>query len=295
MTLAASKQTGWKRFTSWLAGPTGLAATVLFLVVAVLLEVIIIYSSMALGLRDMNPIVWNVASVTITISPLFHILPLTVIIVLFASWIYLTRNVAYIPTTKAQPQKTARRPPPSLRRYEKKSFKRLRRFVNRLNKGIEETGRKIRERIANTRLVKYFEQHVAGKTVFKSAWTVVLSFLVLALAISLVVYPFLLPDAVDWLGGGNSLLAGFITWTVGAATAIGQVLSPIGWIAASINSGLTSIATGFRNGVIDFTTPIVQPLVSLDFTGKYMLVQNVAAWSSALIALYAGQPKYRRR
>jgi len=295
MTLAASKQTGWRQLISRWTGPTGLAATVLFLVVAVLLEVLIIYSSMALGLQDTSPLVWNVASLTISISPLFHLLPLTVIIVLFASWIYLTRNVAYMPAKKPQPSRTMRplQPP---RRYERKRFKRLRRFINRLNKGIEETGQKIRERIARTRLAKYFEQHFAGQTVFKNAWIIVLSFAILALVISLIVYPSLLPDTMNWLfGGGNSLLAGFVTWTAGAATAIGQALSPIGWIGTSINGALASIAPGFRSGVIGFATPIVQPLTSLDLTGKYVLIQNVAAWASALVALYAGRPGHRRR
>lgn len=267
---------------------------ILFLAVGVLLEFLIIYSSMSFGLEDTNPLVWNVASFTISISPLFHLLPLSVIIVLSASWIYLTRHVTYTPA-RTQPAKTTRPLPPS-RRYEKKHLKALRRFIGKLDKKIEDAGRSVKERVSKSRLGKYLEQHLAGKAVFKSTWAVVLSFSVLALIVYVIIYPRLIPDAVNWLlGGGNSLLAGFVAWTINAANAVGQTLSPLGWLAANINSGLASLAPGFRSGVIGLTTPIISPLVELDLAGKYVLSQNVAAWAAAIIALYAGRPRRRRR
>lgn len=292
--MAASKQTGWRRLVLRLTAPKGLATMILFLAVAVLLEFLIIYSSMSLGLEDANSLVWNVASFTISISPLFHLLPLGVIIVLFASWIYLTRHVTYGPT-RTQPAKT-KRPLPPPKRYEKKHLKTLRRFIGKINKKIEDAARSVKERISKSRLVEYLEQHLAGKAVFKSALTVVLPFSALALIVYVIIYPQLIPNAVNWLfGGGNSAFDGFVAWTVNAANAVGKALSPLGWIAANINSGLGSIALGFRNGVIGLTTPIIRPLVELNLAGKYVLSQNVAAWASAIIALYAGRPDRRRR
>ncbi len=267
---------------------------ILFLAVAVLLEFLIIYSSMSFGLEDANPLVWNVASFTISISPLFHLLPLGVIIVLFASWIYLTRHATYAPSGM-QPART-KRPLPPPRRYEKKHLKTLRRFIGKIDKKVGDAARSIKERISKSRLAEYLEQHPAGKTVFKSALTVVLPFSVLALIVYVIIYPQLIPNAVNWLfGGGSSAFDGFVVWTVNAANAVGKALSPLGWLAANINGGLASIALGFRNGVIGFTTPIIRSLVELNLAGKYVLSQNVAAWASAIIALYAGRPGRRRR
>jgi hypothetical protein len=292
--LAASKQTNWRRRVSKWIAPTGVAATISFLALVVLLELIIIYSSISLGLEDTNPLAWNTGAFTISISPIFHLLPVSVIIVLFASWIYLTRHIPNTPT-RLQPAKTIRPLPPP-RRYEKRRFRILRRFISRLNKKIDDAGRSIKERISESQLAKYLDQHVAGKAVFKSAWTVVLSFSVLALVAYLIIYPQLIPNAVNWLfGGGSSLLDGFVAWTANAANAVGQTLSPLGWLAANINNGLAAAAPSFRSGVIDLTTPIVKPLVDLSLVGKYVLSQNVAAWASAIIALYAGRPNRRRR
>jgi len=290
-----TKQTaGWKQYFFKWTGTTGLAAIIVFFVVSVFLEYIIVSTSMSLGVTDTNLISWNIGSFTISISPLFHLLPLSVIVVLFASWIYLTRHEAYMPT-KTQPQRTIRSLPPP-RRYEKRRLRRLRRFVNRINKGLDNLGRGIKDRISKTRFVKYLEEHFTGKAVVKSAWTIVLSFCILALLVYLIAYPQLIPNAVNWLlGGGNSALAGFITWTIGAANAIGQALAPLGWLAANIDSGLVAISAGFRGGVIGLTTPIVKPLVQLDLVGKYVLIQNVAAWFAAIVSLYYGSRVHRRR
>lgn len=253
-----------------------------------------IYTAISMGVTDTNLISWTIGSFTLSLSPLFHILPLVVMIVLFASWTFLTRHETYVPS-KMQPQKKVRPLPPP-RRYERKSFRRLRRFVNRISKSLDNFGRGIKERIANTRLAKYLEEHLMGKAVAKSAWSIVLPFCALALLIYVIVFPQLIPNAVNWLlGGGNSVLAGFINWTIGAANAIGHTLSPLGWLGVSIESGLQGIAAGFRNGVIGLTTPIVNPLVRSDLVGKYVIVQNVAAWFAALVSLYYGSRVHRRR
>jgi hypothetical protein len=291
---AKQTPTGWKQYFFKWTGTTGLAAVIVFFAVSVFLEYVIVSTSISLGVTDTNLIIWNIGSLTITISPLFHLLPLSVIIVLLASWTYLTRHETYMPA-KIQHQRKGRPLPPS-RRYEKRSFRRLRRFVNRINRGLDNLGRGIKARIAETRFARYLEKHFAGKAVVKSAWTVVLSFCVLALLFYLIAYPQLIPKAVNWLlGGGNSALQGFITGTMGAANAIGQALPPLGWLGASIENGLAAISLGFRNGVIGLTTPFVKPLVQSDLVGKYVFVQNIAAWFAAVVSLYHGSRVHRRR
>jgi hypothetical protein len=207
---------------------------------------------------------------------------------------YVTQRATILPVRKQQARVTRPLPPP--RRYEKKRFKTLRRAINRLNKRIDDAGRSIRERISRSRVAKFSEQHAAGRAVFNSAWAIMLPFSILAFIVYLIIYPQLIPNAVNWLlGGGSSLLAGFITWTIKGANAVGRVVSPLGWLGSSIEEGLASIALGFRNGVIGLTTPIIKPVVQSSLVGKYVLVQNVAAWASAIIALYAGQRGRRHR
>lgn len=266
----------------------------MFFAVSVFLEYVIVSTSISLGVKDTNLIIWKIGSFTITISPLFHLLPLSVIIVLFASWTYLSKHETYT-SAKTQLQKKARPLSPP-RRYEKRSYRRFRRFVGRINRGLDNLGRGIKERIAKTRFGNYLERHFAAKAVVKSAWTIVLSFCVLALLIYFIAYPQLIPNAATWLlGGGNSALQGFITWTIGAADAIGTALSPLGWLGANIENGLTAISLGFRNGVISLTTPIVKPLIQTDLVGKYVLIQNIAAWFAAIVSLYYGSRIHRRR
>lgn len=294
MTTPKQTTTGWRQYFFRWTGTTGLVAIIAFFVVSVLLEFIIVSTSMALGVVDTNLIVWNLGAFVINISPLFHILPLAVIIVLFASWIYLTRHEAYMPP-KTRPQRTDRPLPPP-RRYEKRSFRRLRRFVNRINKGLDSFGRGINERITESKVAKYLEEHLTGRAVVKSAWTIALIFCVLTLLVYVIAYPQLIPNAVNWLlGGGNSALQGFITWTINGADAIGQALSPLGWLAVAIENGLAAVSVGFRVAAIALTTPIVKPLVQSDAVGKYVLIQNVAAWFPATLSLYFGSRIHRRR
>jgi hypothetical protein len=199
-----------------------------------------------------------------------------------------------MPGRKLQARTTRPLPPP--RRYERKRLRALRRVISRLDKRIDDAGRSVRERISKSRLAKLSERHGAGRAVFNSAWAVMLPFSILAFIVYLIVYPQLVPNAVNWLlGGGNSILAGFIMWTIKGSDSVGRTLSPLGWLGSSIESGLASNALGFRNGVIGLTTPIIKPLVGSSLVGKYVVVQNVAAWASAIIALYAGQRGRRRR
>jgi len=292
--LATPEQTGWRRRILKWTTPTGIATLILFLAVVVLLEFLIIYSSISMGLKDTNPLVWKTSLFKIGISPLFQLLPICVIIVLFTSWIYVTQHTPSMPIRKQQAR--IARPLPRPRRYEKKRFRTLRRVISRINKRIDDAGRSIRERISKSRLAKFSERHAAGRRVFDSAWAILLPFSVLAFIVYLIMYPQLTPNAVNWLlGGGNSALAGFITWTIKGANAVGRTLSPLGWLGSSIENGLASVALGFRNGVIGLTTPVIKPLVASSLVGKYVVVQNIAAWASALIALHAGQRGRRRR
>ncbi|MBX5327296.1 MAG: hypothetical protein ACQXXH_04990 [Candidatus Bathyarchaeia archaeon] len=283
--MSTQAQISWKQRISKWTTPKGLASIIVFLIIVFLLEYLIVYSSISFGLEDNNMLSWQVLSLTITISPLFHILPLSVMLVLVLSWMHLTKHVAF-PPCKLEPIKPRPLPP---KKIEKLRFKTLRRQYKKISKKIGDIGRRIKEAFLENRLADLLR-----RAVIKSAWTIILSFAALIVLIYLIVYPQLIPAAANWLlGGGSSAFQDFVIGTINAANAIGQALSPIGWIAANIINGLAASAPGFRNAVIGFTTPFVKPLVDLNLVGKYVLVQNVAAWTAALTALYYGQIAHR--
>jgi hypothetical protein len=65
---------------------------------------------------------------------------------------------------------------------------------------------------------------------------------------------------------------------------IAQTFAPLG----TINNALLFAAPTFRDFVQSLGV-IIKPLTELDNTGKYLVFQNVAAWASALSALFYGE------
>ena len=67
-----------------------------------------------------------------------------------------------------------------------------------------------------------------------------------------------------------------------------NTLSPIGWIGTSINNALLTAAPTV--GYIGTTLGgLLAPLATLDNMGKYLVLQNAAAWISVLIVLVHGE------
>jgi hypothetical protein len=73
----------------WTA-PRGLLTIVLFLALAVISEFFMVSFFKVAGLTE----AFEFKFFTVIISPLFHLLPLGVVLVLVASWVYLTKNLA---------------------------------------------------------------------------------------------------------------------------------------------------------------------------------------------------------
>ncbi len=144
--------------------------------------------------------------------------------------------------------------------------------------------------IRRIRGVSYVLQRLSfAKATIKSATTVLAIFLISVFALSLLTYPSLIHDRVTGLYGANPSFHGFVLETLGAARAIGQTLSPIGWVLSGLDNVLHGAAPGFRNALEGFGASISGPLARLDIEWKYAICQNVAAWISAVAALVYGQ------
>ncbi len=266
----------------------GLAAILLFLTVAILIEYIIVLYAINLGVKDETLLQWSFQFpgtdwiTTIAISPLFHLVPIAVVIALVSSWTYLTRHVAVKP-----PEKWKGKVKSISKHRKERGFKEVKKLASK----IRDFFGNLKSVLLRIRGVAYLWQkiHFARATI-KSALTVLLVFGALILLVSILTYPQLIYWTVSNAYRNNSSLLGSVTWISNSAKGIAEALAPIGWICSAVNNALLSIAPTFRHFVLSLGG-LTKPLVELDDAGKYLVFQNVAAWVSALVALLYGGRK----
>jgi len=196
----------------------------------------------------------------IAISPLFHLVPIAVIIALVSTWIYLTRRAAVKPY-EARKEKAG----PAVKRGKEGKLKK---FFSR-----------IKSRLLRIRGIAYLWQKIRfARAPIKSALTVLLVFSALTLIISLLAYPQLIYRTVSNAYQNNPSLLSFVKDA-------SEALAPVGGVFSALNNALLSLAPGFRDLVLSLGT-IIKPLADLDAVGKYLAFQNLAAWTLALSALF---------
>jgi hypothetical protein len=261
-----------------------------FLVIALLLQYLIVIYAVNLGVVDDRLLQGSITFpgtdwvVTISISPLFHLIPLAVVISLAFSWSYLTKNVAV--RSRKRLEKKAKRAikeekKDRFRNVEKFSFK-MRAFFIKLKRGLL--------RIKGVSYL-WHQIHFARATI-KSGLAVLLVFGTFILLISLLAYPQIIHLSVSNSYRTNLSLLNFIRAINNIGTSLAETLSPIGWICSALNTALLSIAPGFRELALRFGD-LMKPLVELDPVGKYLVFQNIAVWISAITTLFYAE--YRRR
>jgi hypothetical protein len=224
----------------------------------VLIEYIVVFYAVNLGVND-TPSQWNFqfpgTTWTITISPLFHLVPIAVIIALTFTWIYLARHI----TLKLHEIQRGK--------VEARRTKEAKNFFG-----------KIRSKLLRVKSIAYVWQkiHFARATI-KSALIVFLVFLTFAFIVSLMVYPKLIHQTISNAYQNNPSL-------LNTMKSVAQAFAPIG----AINNVLLSAAPTFRD-LVQSLGAVAKPLAELDPAGKYLIFQNVAVWASALSALLYGE------
>jgi len=283
----------WKRLVFKWTAPKGFIAIALFFAIALLIEYLIVYFFTLSGLTDK----FLFKFFTINISPLFHLMPLGVIIVLVSSWTYLTKYIAVVPS-RVSPAKT---PEPRRRQYprgtRKVRFKALRRFFGGIGKKFGRVGRAVKvffRRIGGAALrirgVSYLQKRLFfTRAAAKSTVTVLAVFLVSVLTLYILAYPNLTYNFATGTYEANPSFHGFVLKTIEIGKATVQALSPIGWLASAIDNAFRAAAPGFRNALEGFGGPVTEQLSKLDPVWVYTLCQNVAAWVSAVVALAYGE------
>lgn len=239
----------------------GWAPLIVFLIIAVVAEILVVLYAISLGVQDQALLQWSFvfpgtsSTVTLAISVLFHLVPISVVLALVASWGYLRRKVVF---RSAEAQR-ARLGNVGKRAKGKKGY------APSKPKGPATPAGRSRFARANV----------------KSALIVLLPFSALLLMISLFTYPRLLYRAVAGIYENNPSLLSFVK-------GVGASLASIGAVFSSINGALMAAAPGFRDFVLGLGMAI-RPLSSLDDVGKYLFFQNAAAWISVLIVLFYGE------
>jgi len=234
----------------------------------------------------------------LTISPIFHLIPFGVIVVLVSSWTYLTKYIAVVPR-RISPvtKKPLKKPRGQYPRVRKMRFKSLRKIFKGIGKTFGRAGgavkalfRRIGSAVLRIRGVSYVQRRLFfARATVKSTALILAVFLVSVLALYILVYPKLTYDLAVGLYRANPSFHGFVLKTFEAARCIARGLSPIGWLASAINNALRAVAPGFRNGLEGFGAPIMEPLTKLDLVWRYIICQNFAAWISAFVALAYGE------
>ena len=266
---------------SWTA-PKGLLTIVLFLALALVSEFFMVLFFTFSGLTE----VFAFKFFTITVSPLFHLLPLAVILVLVSSWTYLTKYIAMGPRriSPAKVSKIHRRHP----RRKKTRLKFLRRVIGAIEKFFSQIG----SFFLRSRGVSFVQRRLSfGRVAFESTVTVLTIFLLSIILLYVLVYPNLFTDFAVGLYSSNSAFHGFVVSVAEPLQGVIKALAPI-------DAGLRAIAPGFRNAFGGLVTSGSQSLSEGDLLWRYVFCQNAAAWVSAIAALAYGRyvsKSYRSR
>jgi hypothetical protein len=251
----ASKGTGDSlTFGGWTA-PKGLLTIGLFIALAFISEFFTVSFFAGSGLTETS-------AYPLPVSPLFHLLPLAVILVLVSSWMYLTKYIAKRPqrTSPAKVSKTRRRRP------------RRTKSAQSVMGTIKKFFSKISSVFTRSRGVSSAPQRLSfGRVALESTVTVLTVFLLSIILLSVLVYPNLFTDfAVDFYSKTSPLQ---------------DFMRSLADALVSIASGLDSIAPSFRNAFEDLVSARFPALTEGDLLWRYVFCQNAAAWVSAISAL----------
>jgi hypothetical protein len=253
----------------------GVIALVVFLAIASLIEYGLVLYFLSLGLQDTSLVSTN-WPVTLAISPLLNLVPICVIITLGFSWAYLTKRTA-------------------IRRQEIRKGK-VETFQKTGKKGLmwkishagSDYSRRMKLRLSKTKVAAYISRVYFARVTVKSAFAVLLIFGAVTLMSLILAYPQLIYSGVSNAYRNNLGLANFVSGVDNWAGGVAEALPPIGWI----NNALIGAAPAVRDAGTGLGNLLV-PLVTLDNAGKYLILQNAAAWISVLAVLFYGERRGR--
>lgn len=255
----------------------GLTALILFIVLAAVIEYLIVVYAISIGVRDETS--FQIPWLGFTVSPLFHLVPISTVVVLAASWTYMVKYAAMKPSEK--PRQT----PKKAKAAGKKDTGLKARISSFLGK--------IKAKLLKVKGVAYLWKRISfAKTTMKSAVVILLVFLASALLVSVLANPWLVYKTFSTLYQNSPHILEFVMTTNNALQGFAEAATPIGWICSYIDNAIRAAAPSFINFASTLGA-LTKPLVDLPPVAKYLVFQNLAAWVSALAVL--GYGAYTRK
>jgi hypothetical protein len=277
-----------KRLVLRWTAPKNFVATFIFIAVTVVLQYFLVALTISSGASD--PTAFAIPVVNVSISLLFHLLPVAVSIALAASFIYLTGQTATLPRPQLPKKSSAPQPTPKPAR-----LKALRQFTRR----IRRAGRRIKQRILQPSGIASFQRRVAPvRTILKSALIVAATFTAFMILVSIAAYPHIVPASAVGLHEENTVFHGFVWATIQLSQTVASAVPPLGAAAAAMNNALMGVAPGFRRTLEGAASSLTAGLVASSPMDKYLIIQNAAVWTTAAVTfLYTwyGRTLRRRR
>jgi hypothetical protein len=117
---------------------------------------------------------------------------------------------------------------------------------------------------------------------------ILLVFMAIASLVMIIEYPDLIHSWTVNLYRGMPGLLNFVRGVGQWLRGVGEAAPPLGGLGVAINNAFVVAGPGFRRALVGAGTALTRPIVQLDVAGKYVLSQNLAAWTSAIIALLYG-------
>ncbi len=248
-----------------------IAAYLFFLIAITLTEYFIVLYAISLGVKDETMLQWTFSlpgtgtNITLAISPLFHLVPIAVIITLASSWQYLAKQLSnkQLDIQKGKPQIF-------LKKKEHGSGKE------------RNTGSTAWKSKGFNRLTK---REILTKVNIKSICLTLSVFLLMVFTISLLAYPHLIYETIANTYQNNQSFRNFMTNT-------GEAIASAGSVFSSINNAFLAASPVLRDFAVSLGVSIA-PLAALDSSGKYLLFQNAAVW--CLVFIILGYGTFRRQ
>ena len=272
----------------WTA-PRNLLAILLFIIIAVILQYLTVTLAVPAGTSD--PTTTTIPIVNTPLSLLYHVLPAAMIITLTLCFIHFTHQAATVPVRPQTPKKL----PPASTRQKPARLKALRQLRRRLRRATQ----RIKRRILRAHTIAQIQHRLTlAKAIIRSAITVAAIFIIFAVLLTIAAYPTLVPTATLDLHRLNTMFHGFVMSTIETSRNIADSIPPVGAAAATINSALISASPAFRSTFEGAASAMTAGLVALAPVEKYLAIQNIAAWTTALATLvyswYAQSRRIRR-
>jgi len=251
----------------------GSLSIILFFAVAVVAEVLVVLYAMDLGVKDVGQLTTS-WPVTIKVSLLFELVPISVIITLLFAWVYLTKKLS-LRQTQPIGRAEIRQPPSQKSRTAKSPVQKT------VPTPPRATG------------FRYLRQKIySSRATINSALIVFLAFAFLVLIVSQLAFPGAIYQTITSSYRSHSPLYHFVVSVANSLSGFAHAVGPIGWIATGIHDGLVALSPGVRAVGVALGS-LIGPLANLDSAGKYLAFQNLAAWISVFMILLYGQ--YSRR